>query len=124
MATDFAIRVRMDEAGSGGVPSDQVPEVVRKVLQVVESETLAITHAASYAVGTRTYNVVVDVNTITAADYGIEILVDSTVTASKKATLLRKILQVLSAYTLALSALNTTYAAGTGSTNQNTVTVT
>lgn len=124
MATDFAIRVRMDENGTGGVTSDQIPEVVRKVIQILGSESLAIAHAASYTAGNRTYNAVVDVNTITTADYGIEILVDSTVSANKKVELLRKVLQILSTYTLALSALNTTYAAGTTSANQNTITVT
>ena len=124
MATDFGIRIRMDESGTGGVTSDQIPGIVKSVIQVLESESLAITHVASYAAGSRTYNATIDVNTITSADYGIEILIDSTVSAGKKASLLSKILQVLSAYTLVLSALNTTYAAGASSTNQIIITVT
>lgn len=126
MATDFGIRVRMDEGGTGGVTSDQVTDIDRKVLQAISGETIAITHSSTgaYVAGDRTYNAVIDVNTITTADYGIEILIDSTVSASKKAEILRKILQVLASFTLVLSALNTTYAAGTTSKNQLTLTVT
>ena len=124
MAVDFGIRIRIDEGGTGGVTTDQTPGIVIKVIQLLERETLVISHAAAYAAGSRTYNAVIDVNTVTVADYGIEVLIDSTVSANKKTGILRKILQVLSSFSLTLSALNTTYAAGSSSTNQNTITVT
>lgn len=58
MATDFAVRVIMDSAVVG---ADRVPELVRRVIQVLESETLALTNAATYTAGDRTYNLVVTV---------------------------------------------------------------
>ena len=124
MATDFAIRIRLDEAGSGGVPSTQVLDVVQSVIQAIRQNTLAISNAASYTAGDRTYNALISVNTVTTADYGIEILIDSAVAASVKARILRDILAALAAYTLALTTLATTYAAGTTSVNQITITVT
>jgi|TARA_Y100000310_G_scaffold345865_1_gene471859 hypothetical protein len=124
MATDFAIRIRIDENGSGGVTSDQIPIILQKIIAVLNAQSLVLTHAATYTAGDRTYNAVVDVNTITAADYGIEVLIDSTVSASKKASILSRILQVLANFTLVLSALNTSYVAGSTSVNKSTITVT
>ena len=123
MANDFGIRIIMDEGGAGGMPSDQVPEVVRKVIQLLESETLAITNAAAYVDGSRVYNVTLSLNTIVAADYSIEILIDSTVSTNKKVELLCRLLQSLATYTLTL-VLATTYSAGTSDTSQVSITVT
>ena len=52
------MRVIMDSAVVG---ADRVPELVRRVIQVLESETLALTNAATYTAGDRTYNLVVTV---------------------------------------------------------------
>lgn len=123
MATDFGIRIIIDEAGTGGVPSDQVPEVVQKIIQLLRSDTLVLTHAAGYVAGSRTYNVTLSLNTITSADYGIEVLIDSGVSVNRKVAIVSKIMQCLSGFTLTL-VLATTYAAGSSSTNQNTLTVT
>ena len=123
MATDFGIRIIMDENGVGGVTSDEVAKVVQKAIQLLAPETLVITNAVSYTGGNRAYNVSLSLNTITTADYGIEILVDATVSTNRKVAILYKILNALSIYTLTL-VLVATYAAGTTSTNQNTITVT
>ena len=58
-----------------------------------------------------------------AVDYAIEVLVDSTVSADKKAEIVRRLLQVLESQTLSV-AYAATYAAGTTSVNQQTLTVT
>ena len=58
MATNFAIRVIMDSAVVG---ADVVPELVRRVIQVLEPETLVLTNAATYTTGDRTYNLVATV---------------------------------------------------------------
>jgi len=123
VATDFGIRIIMDENGVGGVTSDEVAKVVQKAIQLLAPETLVITNAVSYTGGNRAYNVSLSLNTITTADYGIEILVDATVSTNRKVAILYKILNALSIYTLTL-VLVATYAAGTTSTNQNTITVT
>ncbi len=94
MAVDFAIRIIMDEGGTGGVSADRIPEIVRRVIQVLEPETLALTHAQiTYTAGTKVYNAAISVNTVTVADYGIGIEIDSTVSTSKKADILRRIIQ-------------------------------
>ena len=53
-AVDDAIRVTMDSAVIG---TDEVPEVLRKIIAALAGETLVIAHAAAYAAGDRTYNV-------------------------------------------------------------------
>ena len=51
---DNAIRVTMDSAVVG---TDEVPEILRKIIAALAGETLLITYAASYTLGDRTYNV-------------------------------------------------------------------
>jgi len=57
-----------------------------------------------------------------AVNVGYEILVDSSVTDDKKAEIVRRIIQVLEPQTLSIAYV-TTYAGGSGSTNQASVTV-
>ena len=54
--TDRAIRVVMDSAVVG---TDVVPEILRKIVQALESETLTIAHATSYAAGSRAYQILI-----------------------------------------------------------------
>jgi len=56
-----------------------------------------------------------------ATNTGYEILVDSSVSDDTKANIVRKVLQALQSRTLSV-AYATTYAAGSGSTNQATIT--
>jgi len=58
-----------------------------------------------------------------AVNHGIEILVDDGESADFKANALRRIIHALDKYTLALTTLATTYAAGSTSTNMTTVKV-
>mgnify|MGYP001611007481 FL=1 len=57
-----------------------------------------------------------------AINYSVEILVDSSVSADKRTELVRKILHVLQGYTRTTT-YAATYAAGTTSKNQDTITV-
>ena len=57
-----------------------------------------------------------------AVNYGVEVLVDSSVSADKHTDLVRKILHVLQQYTRTTT-YAATYAAGTTSKNQETITV-
>ena len=123
MAVDFAIRVIMDEGGAGGISADKIPEIVRRVIQVLEPETLALTHAqTTYTAGTKVYNAAISVGTVTVADYGIGIEVDSTVSADKKAEILRRVLQVLESESLSVA--TGVYAHNADSKNQIVLTVT
>tara|TARA_Y100000310_G_C20282277_1_gene623165 strand:+ start:148 stop:516 length:369 start_codon:yes stop_codon:yes gene_type:complete len=122
MAVDFDIRILLDEDGSGGVTTDQTPEIVRKIYQVMEPETIVATHAASYSAGDRTSALTLDVETVTSADYSIIIDMDSTVSDDRKVTILRKILQVLSGYNLKLTLA--TFSLGSTDTHQHRLTIT
>ena len=53
---NIGIRITWDTAVIG---TDETPEVVRKVLQALSSETLTVAHASSYTAGDRAYNVTV-----------------------------------------------------------------
>lgn len=53
-AVDVGIRVTMDSAVVG---TDEVPEILRKIIAALAGEVLLITYAASYVLGDRTYNV-------------------------------------------------------------------
>jgi len=54
----FAIRIIMDSAVVG---TGVVPKLLRQLIQILESETITIAHAAAYAAGTRTYNLTITV---------------------------------------------------------------
>lgn len=57
VTADYGIRVQMDSTLS----DDAKSEILRKVLQVLEPHTVALTHAASYAAGNGTFQVEIDV---------------------------------------------------------------
>jgi hypothetical protein len=123
MATDFAIRILMNEGGSGGVTSDQIPTIVQRVLGVVSADTLVLTHAAGYVAGSRTYNATIGINTVGTPNFGIALDIDANVSSSRKAAILASVIQKLSSFTLTLPALNTSYSAGGSSANEVTLTV-
>ena len=54
--TGTAIRVVCDSAVVG---TDVVPEILRKIVQALEPETLTIAHATSYTAGDRAYNILI-----------------------------------------------------------------
>lgn len=120
MAVDYGIRVVMDESV---ITSAEVPKILDRILRILDADSPVITFAAAYAAGTRTYNATINVGTVTSADVAYEILVDAAKSNDFKSELLRRILHVLSDKTLALAALNTTYATGSSSTNQVTLTI-
>ncbi|KKL62270.1 hypothetical protein LCGC14_2186880 [marine sediment metagenome] len=120
MATDRAIRVRMDISN---LASTKPMEIVRRVLQVLEPETVVITaDQASYVAGSQVYNEQIDVGTIGTPDYGIAILVDSTVTPDKWAQIKMRVALTLDSESIT----NTTgvYSANADSKNQVVLTVT
>ena len=119
MATDFAIRVRMDVSNLAvGKPM----EIVRRVLQVLETETVVITSTTAYAAGSRVYNTQIDVGTIGTTDYGINIDVDAAVTDDKKAEILRRLIMTLESETITTT--TGVYSAGGSSVSNVILTVT
>lgn len=57
MAVDFGIRVEIDST----VSADKKAELVRRVIQVLEDQTLSIVYAASYLDGTGTDQLTINV---------------------------------------------------------------
>src|SRR4030042_1107987 len=58
-SADFGIRVTMDSAVIG---TGIVPQILRRLIQVFEAETITISHTASYTAGSRTYNLVIAIS--------------------------------------------------------------
>jgi len=57
-SADFGIRVVLDESAYG---TNKLPDLVKRLLQALAARTLTIAHAAAYAAGDRTYNIVITV---------------------------------------------------------------
>lgn len=53
ITADFGIQILFEIATVG---ADTVPEIERALIQIFERDTIGISHAASYADGTRVYN--------------------------------------------------------------------
>ena len=119
MATDFAIRIKFDVSE---LAANKPSQLVRRVLQTMEIETIVITHIASYAAGSRVYNHDIRVGADSTTDYGIGIDVDATVTDAKKAVMLKRITQALLGETFLV--ITGVYSDGSGSNNQTILTVT
>ena len=120
MATDRAIRVRMDVSN---LASNKPMQIVRRVLQVLETETVVITaDQAAYVAGAQVYNELITIGTTGTPDYGIAILVDSGVTADRWATIKLRVSMTLDSESIT----NTTgvYSANANSKNQIVLTVT
>ena len=55
---NLGIRIIMDSAVVG---TGTVPVLLRQLIQILETETITIAHAAAYAAGTEVYNLVITV---------------------------------------------------------------
>jgi len=102
MAADAGVLIRFDtsEITNG---ADVIAGIVRKVIQVLEYRTLALVHNASYSIGSTAANLQISVGTISTADYGIHVRIDSSVSADVKADIVRKLIQVCEPRSLALA---------------------
>jgi HEAT repeat protein len=119
MAIDYGIEILVDSS----VAADKKAELVRRVIQLLESETLSLAYATTYSAGSTSVNN----NTITVGgaspDLGIRIILDTAVVGTDKAPkILRRVIQGLESETLTI-AHAATYAAGDRTYNL-TITVT
>ena len=104
------------------VADDKKADLTSRVLQVLQSETLSIAYATTYATGTGTTNQATITNGA-SVDFGIRIIMDSVgVGTNKVADILQRLISVLLTETIVLSHA-VAYAAGTRSYNM-TITVT
>ena len=116
MAADYGIRLILD-----GLELTEAPDILGKLIKVLETNTLTIGFKASYIAGDRVYNVTMEIGTVVTPDVGYEILVDSTRSQDFKAEVLEKVLRVLNDKTISLFTTGV-YSAGTTSFNQVTLT--
>lgn len=104
------------------VSDDKKADLTSRVLQVLQSETLSIAYVTDYATGSGSTNQATITNGA-SVDYGIQILMDSTVVGTNKvADLLQRLISVLLTETIVLTHA-VAYAAGTRKYNV-TITVT
>ena len=111
MAADAGILLRMDVSE---ITADKIASVVRRVIQVLEYRTLTLAFNASYSLGTTTADNTIDVGTVSSVDFGVFVLMDSTLSEDIKADILQRVLQAISAETVTANARLATFAEGNG----------
>ena len=99
----MAINVVYEILIGAAVSDDKKADLTSRVLQVLQTETLSVTYAATYSAGTTSKNEATITNGA-SVDYGIRIIMDSAVVGTKKvADLLQRLIAVLLTETIVLS---------------------
>ena len=57
-SVDYGIQILMDSAGVG---TNKVADLLQRLIAILLTETIVLTHAAAYAAGTRVYNMTITV---------------------------------------------------------------
>ena len=102
MAVDFGIELLVDNSISG--TTDKYPEILRRVLQTLESETLAVTYAASYSAGTTSRNALsLAVGGTGTVGFAIRVTMDRAAIGQDKAVeVLRRVIQTFESEALTM----------------------
>lgn len=102
MAVDYAIELLIDNSISG--TTDTYASLLRKVLAALESETVAVTYAASYSAGTTSRNAVtITVGGTGTVGFAIRVTFDRTAYGQDKVpTMLRRVIAALEAEALTI----------------------
>ncbi len=88
----------------GNVSADKKADLITRVLQVLQSESLSVTHATTYAGNSTSRNEATITVGTGAVDAGIRITMDSAVVGTNKvADLLQRLIAVLLTETIVLS---------------------
>ena len=98
MATDYSIRIGISQSITG---LNGIAEVVRKVLETLSQETIALAYNADRFAGGRA-NVELSIAEAVSPTHCVWVLVDSSVSADSKARMLQRVLDVLGDETLGL----------------------
>ena len=103
MAVDYGLEILVDNTITG--TADKYAELVRRLLQKLEGDTLSIVYAASYSAGsTSTNETTLTVGGTGTVGFAIRIIVDETAYgADKLVKLIRRILHVLESETLTIA---------------------
>lgn len=108
----MAINVGYEVLVGSAVSDDDKAMVLSRVLQILQTKTLALTFATSYSAGTTSKNQATITVGGNSADFGIRIIMDSAVVGTGVVpVLLQHLIRVLSSETITL-ANNDTYTAG------------
>lgn len=99
----MAINTGYEVLIGSGVSDDKKADLTSRVLQVLQMETLSVSHTASYSAGTTSKNEATITNGA-SVDYGIRIIMDSAVVGTNKvADILQRLIAVLTSETIALT---------------------
>lgn len=111
MATNFGLEILIDNSISG--TDDKYAEIVRRLLQELETDTVNVTYAASYSAGSSSTNeVTITVGGTGTVGFGIRLTLDDAVYGTDDlVSLIRRVLQVLETETLTI-AFTAGYTAG------------
>lgn len=95
MATDFGLEILVDSS----VSDDDKSNILRRVLQALAQDTLAVAYATTYSAGSSSTNEVSLEVGGTSEDYGIRIVLDESAYGTNDLPkLIRRILQALTPY--------------------------
>jgi len=85
------------------IAADKKADIASRVLQVLQSETLSVAYATTYAAGTTSKNQASIANGVTPT-FGIRIIMDSAVVGDKKvADILQRLIAVLLTESIAIT---------------------
>jgi len=119
----MAVNVGYEILVDASVSADKKAELARKIIQVLESQTLSLTYATTYAAGSNSTNQASIAVSGSSPDFGVRVIMDSAVVGTGTvARLLRQLIQILESETIVLSHA-VAYVAGTRAYNI-TITVT
>lgn len=108
----MAINVGYEILIGTAISADKKADLTSRILQVLQSETLSIAYATTYAAGTGSTNQATITNGATP-NFGIRVIMDSAVVGDKVvAALLQRLIAVLLTETIVLTHA-AAYAAGT-----------
>jgi hypothetical protein len=109
----MAINVGYEILVDASVVADKKAELVRRIIQVLESQTLSLVYATTYAAGSSSTNQATITVGGSSADFGLRVVMDSAVVGTGVvATLLKQLIQILESETITI-AHSASYTAGT-----------
>ena len=107
--------LRIDaDIGEAGSSADQLAELAAALQAALSPYTVTVTNDAAYSVGTSVDNYVIQVGTVTSADWAYRIIFDTGLANDKRNAIMGKVSAVLSKFTLSDPVFAVTHTAGNG----------
>ncbi len=99
----MAIDIGFEILNGAAISADKKADITSRVLQVLQSETLSLVYAATYATGTTSTNQATLTNGA-SVNHGIRVIMDKAVVGDKKvADILQRLIAVLLSESIALT---------------------